>query len=96
MFYTKEFFAPDDGQPYRDGVRGGALEETGYLVRSLDVDHCECSYGIRDNRHCTANYLKARNMIKAMRELWGEEVCFDDIFLDWYNSPVSYSASLMF
>ena len=57
---------PNRGQLFRDGVRSKALEDAGYIVRSLDDKHQEVVKR-GDEIHCTANFADARRMLKALK-----------------------------
>lgn len=84
---------PNRGQGFRDGVRSKALEDLGYLVRSLDDKHSEPDVFPGDEIHCTANFADARRMIKALRKSFGDELSFDHVVLDYFFSPVSNISS---
>ena len=79
---------PNRGQLFRDGVRSKALEDAGYIVRSLDDKHQEVVKR-GDEIHCTANFADARRMLKALKSSFGESTIFDHIILDYFFSPVS-------
>ena len=79
---------PNRGQLFRDGVRSKALEDAGYIVRSLDDKHQE-TVKSGDEIHCTANFADARRMSKALKSTFGEDIVFDHIILDYFFSPVS-------
>jgi hypothetical protein len=85
---------PNRGQLFRDGVRSKALEDSGYIVRSLDNKHHETGVSIGDEIHCNANFADSRRMSKALKSTFGDEIIFDHIILDYFFSPVSlYSQS---
>lgn len=80
---------PNRGQLFRDGVRSKALEDAGYIVRSLDNKHHEKDVNLGDEIHCNANFADSRRMSKALRSTFGEDIIFDHIILDYFFSPVS-------
>jgi hypothetical protein len=87
---------PNRGQGYRDGVRCKALEELGYLVRSLDNKHSEPDVQSGEEIHCTANFADTRRMMKALRKTFGHDLSFDHVILDYFFSPVSNKIQLLY
>lgn len=85
---------PNRGQLFRDGVRSKALEDSGYIVRSLDNKHHETGVSIGDEIHCNANFADSRRMSKALKSTFGDEIIFDHIILDYFFSPVSLYSQL--
>lgn len=83
---------PNRGQLFRDGVRSKALEDAGYVVRSLDNKHHETDVKLGDEIHCNANFADPRRMSKALRSTFGEDIIFDHIILDYFFSPVRHKA----
>lgn len=53
---------PKRGQEYRDRVRCEALEDLGYIVRTLDNKHDDT----RLIKHCTANFADTRRMMRSI------------------------------
>lgn len=80
---------PNRGQGFRDGVRSKALEDTGYIVKSLDNKHSE-DVRIGDEIHCNANFADARRMSRALKSTFGNDISFDHVILDYFFSPVRY------
>lgn len=74
---------PKRGQEFRDRVRCDALEKLGYEVRTLDNKHSDVGLA----KHCNANFVDTRRMIKAIKSKWPDE-SFDHIILDYFFSPV--------
>jgi hypothetical protein len=99
VFHSRKFDSrpegkePNRGQGFRDGVRSKALEDLGYLVRSLDDKHTEPDVLPGEEIHCTANFADARRMMKALRKTFGDELSFDHVVLDYFFSPVSNKQS---
>lgn len=81
---------PNRGQLFRDGVRSKALEDDGFIVRSLDNKHHETDVKCGDEIHCNANFADSRRMSKALRSAFGDDIIFDHVILDYFFSPVSY------
>ena len=81
---------PNRGQGFRDGVRSKALEDNGYIVRSLDNKHSE-DVKVGDEIHCNANFADARRMSKAIKSSFGNDIAFDHIILDYFFSPVRFT-----
>ena len=94
VFHSRKFdervagTEPNRGQGFRDGVRSKALEDAGYIVKSLDNKHSE-EVKLGEEIHCNANFADARRMSKALKSSFGESVAFDHIILDYFFSPVS-------
>ena len=63
-------FVPKVGQEFRDRVRCEALEQLGYLVRTLDDKHADDV--LLHSKHCRANFTQPRRMLKATAAKWGK------------------------
>jgi hypothetical protein len=88
MIYSEET-VPKRGQEFRDRVRCEALENRGYEVYTLDNKH-DLDEG-RPGRHCRANFVDSRRMLQSIRRLWGDNIQFDDIILDYFFSPAGWA-----
>jgi hypothetical protein len=93
--HRREGKEPNRGQGYRDGVRSKALEDLGYLVRSLDDKHSEPDVQLGEEIHCNANFADTRRMMKAIRKTFGHQLSFDHVVLDYFFSPVSNTIIFM-
>jgi hypothetical protein len=95
VFYSKKFdisnTEPDRGQLFRDGVRSKALEDAGYVVRTLDNKHIETDVELGAEIHCDTSFTDSRKMLKAVWKTFGRDVIFDLVILDYFFSPVSVS-----
>ena len=80
---------PNRGQLFRDGVRSKALEDDGFIVRSLDNKHHETDVKCGDEIHCNANFADSRRMSKALRSAFGDDIIFEHFILEYFLSPVS-------
>ena len=98
VFHSRKFdnrdagTEPNRGQGFRDGVRSKALEDIGYIVKSLDNKHSEV-VRLGDEIHCNANFADARRMSRALKSSFGDDVTFDHVILDYFFSPVGYHTS---
>jgi hypothetical protein len=92
MFRTKDVFKDPEksGQGYRDALRADVLENIfNCEVRSVDNKHDESDYGLNKNKHIRANFCDVKRMLKDIRIKWGWDISFQEIFLDYFNCPVS-------
>ena len=75
------------GQGYRDRIRCEALENLGFIVKTLDDKH-QVSISL-DKKHCHTNF--SRRMRNSMEAMWGKDLqdkTFDHVILDYFFSPV--------
>jgi hypothetical protein len=92
MVYSEEQ-EPKRGQEFRDRVRCSALENRGqYEIFTLDNKHN--GEDARQGKHCRANFADQRRMISSMRRLWGDDIGFDIVILDYFFSPVCVAESV--
>ena len=96
VFYSRKFDVrargkePNRGQLFRDGVRSKALEDDGFIVRSLDNKHHETDVKSGEETHCNTDFTNSRRMSTDLRNAFGADIIFDHIILDYFFSPVSY------
>jgi len=76
---------PTRGQEYRDRVRCEALEDHGFIVRTLDDKHFDKA---KQGKHCKANFCSTRRMLISMAASMWEGSSFDHVILDYFFSPV--------
>lgn len=89
MVYSDEM-SPKRGQEFRDRVRCAAVETKGYNVYSLDDKHDDQAHCVA-GKHCKANFADSRRMTISIHKIWGKQVSFDVIILDYFFSPVGWA-----
>ena len=80
-------FNPSQGQEFRDRVRCEALENLGFHIRTLDNKHDLLDHG----KHCRADFCDSLRMLKDIRSIWGSDIKFRHIILDYFFSPVGWA-----
>ena len=82
-----EQYNPSQGQEFRDRVRCEALENLGFHIRTLDNKHNLLDHG----KHCRADFCDSHRMLKSIRSVWGDDIKFRYIILDYFFSPVGWA-----
>ena len=80
------------GQVPRDLIRIQALQKNGHEVYTFDETHSPEESFQYDNTpsHCRGDWNVSRTFIPNIRKVWGENIQFNAICLDYFSSPNSW------